>query len=149
VRTHLLHTAEVAHRWGAWEVSSALLIDVAQQYFPELRIVARARDVTHWRELRERGIVALERETFESALRVGRLVLEGLGVRAHEARERADVFRRHNLASLDALLPDWADESRRISSARAWREEFEQQFRKDLEELDLQSARGWHRADGD
>ena len=129
--------------------SSLELIDVAQQYFPELRIVARARDVTHWRELRERGIVALERETFESALRVGRLVLEGLGVRAHEARERADVFRRHNLASLDALLPDWADESRRISSARAWREEFEQQFRKDLEELDLQSARGWHRADGE
>jgi hypothetical protein len=48
---------------------SLKLVDVAQQYFPELPLVARARDVTHWRELRERGVIAIERETFESALR--------------------------------------------------------------------------------
>ena len=58
---------------------------------PKIRqIVARARDVSHWRELRERGIVRLERESFESALRVGRHALETLGVRPYEARERAD-----------------------------------------------------------
>jgi glutathione-regulated potassium-efflux system ancillary protein KefC len=128
--------------------SNLALVDVARQYFPNLRIIARARNVSHWRELRERGIGAPERETFESALRAGRRVLEAMGVRAHEARERADVFRRHNLAGLEVLLPDWADEARRISSARAARMEFEQQFQKDLEEFDVQIG-GWHRVEAE
>ena len=132
------------------DVASNLeLVDVVQQYFPHLRIIARARNVTHWRELRERGIVALERETFESALRAGRRALEALGVRAHEARERAEIFRRHSLATLEALLPDWADEAQRISSARASRVEFEQQFQKDQEEFELQIGHSWHRAEAE
>jgi glutathione-regulated potassium-efflux system ancillary protein KefC len=127
--------------------SNLKLVDVAAQYFPQLRIVARARNVTHWRELRARGIEPVERETFESALRAGRHVLEALGVRAFEARERADVFRRHNLSALEQLLPDWSDETRRLSAARASRLEFEQQFQKDLEEFELQIGHGWHRVD--
>jgi glutathione-regulated potassium-efflux system ancillary protein KefC len=129
--------------------SNLKLVDLAQQYFPQLRIIARARNVTHWRELRERGIDLLERETFESALRIGRRALEALGVRPHEARERADVFRRHNLSTLDALLPDWADEASRISSARTSRLEFEQQFQKDQEEFEQQVGHSWRHADVD
>jgi glutathione-regulated potassium-efflux system ancillary protein KefC len=125
------------------------LVDLAQQYFPALRIVARARDVTHWRELRERGVDLLERETFESALRAGRRALEALGVRPHEARERADVFRRHNLSAMEGLRADWGDEARRISSARAARQEFEQQFQKDQEEFEHQVGKGWQGADAD
>ena len=103
------------------------LVDVARQYFPGVRIVARARNVTHWRELRERGVRTIERETFESALRVGRRALEALGIRPHEARERADRFRRHNLLTLeDPLLEGWDDEDQRFSQARTARIEFEQ-----------------------
>ena len=129
--------------------SNLKLVDLAQQYFPGLRIIARARDVTHWRELRERGISALERETFESALRTGRRALEALGVRSHEARERADIFRRHNLSTLEALLPDWMDEAQRISSEVASRLEFEQQFQRDQEQFEQELGHGWRRADLD
>jgi glutathione-regulated potassium-efflux system ancillary protein KefC len=125
------------------------LIDLVQQSFPELRIVARARDVTHWRELRERGITTMERETFESALRLGRLALEALGIRPHEARERADAFRRHNLLTMEALLEGWADETRRISLARTARIEFERQFQQDQEEFEMQIGQSWRRADSD
>ena len=45
-------------------------------------LVARARDVTHWNELRDRGVMRVEREVFESSLRSGRTVLEVLGYRA-------------------------------------------------------------------
>jgi glutathione-regulated potassium-efflux system ancillary protein KefC len=129
--------------------ASLTLVDLARQYFPGLRIVARARNVTHWRELRERGVDTVERETFESALRAGRSALETLGVRAHEARERADAFRRHNLTTLEALLPDWTDEGRRISAARTSRAEFEQQFQKDQQEFEQQIGQSWQRADPD
>ncbi len=36
-----------------------------------------------------------------------------LGVRPFEARERADVFRRHNVQSLEEILPHWESEERR------------------------------------
>ena len=70
-------------------------------------------------------------------------------MRPYEARERADRFRRHNLATLDALLPDWADEARRPSTARASRVELEQQFQQDQAELERQVGHSWQRADVD
>jgi glutathione-regulated potassium-efflux system ancillary protein KefC len=131
------------------EASSLRLVDVVQQHFPSLPIVARARNVGHWRELRERGLVRIERETFESALRAGRHALETLGVRPFEARERADAFRRHNVAGLEELLPQWADETARLSIARNSRQQFEQQFQRDLEDLEARIGHSWHRAEGD
>jgi len=71
----------------------------------------------------------------------GRRALEALGVRPYEARERADRFRRHNLAMLEALHPQWADEERRTAVARAARDELEQQFQRDVDALE--------RGDGD
>jgi glutathione-regulated potassium-efflux system ancillary protein KefC len=127
--------------------TSLTLIDLVQRHFPDLRVIARARDVTHWRELRERGVPAIERETFESALRVGRHALTALGVQAHEARERADAFRRHNLLTMEALLAGWADEPERISRARTARLEFERQFQQDQEEFELQIGQSWRRDD--
>ena len=43
---------------------------------PDLTLVARARDITHWNALRDLGVVHVERELFESSLRSGRTVLE-------------------------------------------------------------------------
>ena len=85
----------------------------------------------------------IERETFESAVRSGRHALEALGIRAHEARERADRFRRHNYAMLDELHPLWADEERRTAVARAARDELEQQVQRDVEALDREGASDW------
>ena len=125
------------------EASSLKLVEIVQQHFPTLPIVARARNVGHWRELRERGITRVERETFESALHAGRHALETLGVRPFEARERADAFRRHNVAGLEELLPQWADETARLSAARNARLQFEQQFQRDLEDLEERVGRAW------
>src|SRR3954469_1536340 len=77
---------------------SLAIVDLAREHFPHLELVARARDVTHWNELRDRGVMRVERELFESSLRSGRTVLELLGLQPHEARKQAMRFRRHNLA---------------------------------------------------
>jgi glutathione-regulated potassium-efflux system ancillary protein KefC len=53
---------------------SARLVDAVREHFPDLLIVARARNVGHWAELRSRGIHVVERETFESSLLIGRHV---------------------------------------------------------------------------
>jgi glutathione-regulated potassium-efflux system ancillary protein KefC len=129
--------------------ASLKLVDLVRQYFPHLLLVARVRDVTHWRELRERGVRTIERETFESALRIGRHTLEALGVRPLDARERADAFRRHNLLTMESLLEGWSDETRRISLARTARIEFERQFQQDQQQLEKRVEEGWRRSEGE
>ena len=107
---------------------SLALVDRVRANFPELPIIARARNVSHYVELRARGVAVVERETFESALRTGRAALEALGVDRFRAREMADAFRRHNLATLEAALPHFHDETRMLTAAKAGREELERLF---------------------
>ncbi|HVZ71056.1 MAG TPA: glutathione-regulated potassium-efflux system protein KefC [Polyangia bacterium] len=123
--------------------ASVRLAEVARQHFPKLRVIARARNVSHWVALRKRGVDAVERETFESALRSGRAALVSLGVGAYEARERADRFRRHNLANLEELMPHFEDEADRFSRARAGREQLEAQIAADRAELDRSIGGSW------
>jgi glutathione-regulated potassium-efflux system ancillary protein KefC len=127
--------------------SNLKLVEIVQRHFPQLRIIARARNVTHWNELRARGVTTIERETFESALVAGRRGLEALGVSPYEARERADKFRRHNVASLEAIRLEATDDERRTALARAAREELRLQFQKDREEMERESDEAWQRRD--
>ncbi|VTP63802.1 K(+)/H(+) antiporter [Leclercia adecarboxylata] len=72
--------------------NSLQLVELAKTHFPHLKIISRARDIEHYIKLRQAGVDAPERETFEGALKSGRLALESLGLGAYEARERADLF---------------------------------------------------------
>jgi glutathione-regulated potassium-efflux system ancillary protein KefC len=123
--------------------ASVRLAEVVHQHFPKLRVVARARNISHWVELRKLGVEAVERETFESALRSGRSALERLGVAPYEAKERADRFRRQNLAVLEDLMPHFEDETRRLSAARAGQEQLERQFAEDKAQLDRAVGTSW------
>ena len=118
------------------------LVDIVQQNFPHLTIVARARNVGHLYELRKRKVTLVDRELFESALSAGRRALEALGVHPHEAFERAARFRRHNLALLESLGSEALGEEQRTARAREAREELERQFQMDREEIErLEGAR--------
>jgi glutathione-regulated potassium-efflux system ancillary protein KefC len=123
--------------------ASVRLAEVVRETFPNLQVVARARNISHWVELRKQGVEAVERETFEAALRSGRAALERLGVAPYEARERADRFRRQNLAVLEELMPHFEDEAERLSSARAGQEQLAQQFAEDKAALDRAVGTSW------
>ncbi len=123
---------------------SLRLVDEVRATFPTLRIVARARNVRHWLELANRGVLMSERETFESALRSGRQALEALGTSPYEAREIADRFRRANLATLEAMRPAFGDEAKTVAIARSGREELEENLRRDREAQAERDRAGWH-----
>jgi glutathione-regulated potassium-efflux system ancillary protein KefC len=123
--------------------ASVRLAEAVKEHFPKLEIVARARNVGHWQKLRALGVQIVERETFEAAVLVGRKTLETLGVRPYEARERADVFRRHNLKTLEDILPKWKDEAERTNLARSAREQLERQMEQDRVRLERHGAHGW------
>ena len=121
------------------------LTDIVRENFPSLKIIARARNVSHYIELKTRGVEVVERETFESALLAGRHALEALGFDRFRARDMANIFRRHNISVTEALIPYFKDEDRLISAAKAGRDELEQQFARDRQQFEAEhSSKGWH-----
>lgn len=104
---------------------SEALVKLARAQFPQLAIVARARNVGHYNALRKLGVQHIQRETFESALLSSREVLELLGHQPHEARQLAQAFRLHNQEQLEAMLPHMGDEQQLIAIAKQGRQQLE------------------------
>ena len=117
---------------------------MAREHFPNLTVVARARNVQHYFRLRDVGVTLIERETFDSALMSARSTLEVLGWEPHQARNLALRFRRHNIAQLEQTLPHWTDQAKLIASAKQGRQQLEQLFAQEREAASQQKARaGW------
>ena len=119
------------------------IVDLAKEHFPHLEIVARARDVTHWNKLRDRGVMRVERETFESSLRSARSVLELLGHGAHVARQSAMRFRQHNLELFEKLHPHYKDRAKLIAVVKQGRQQLEEQMAQEREVRAQQRPQGW------
>jgi glutathione-regulated potassium-efflux system ancillary protein KefC len=120
---------------------SLRIVELAREHFPGLALVARARDVTHWNELRDRGVMRVERELFESSLRTGRTVLEVLGFAAHEARAQAMRFRRHNLQLFEQMYPHHRDRAKVIAVVKQGRRQLEEQMAQERAEREARRGR--------
>lgn len=71
------------------------IVHLCQQYFPHLNIMARARGHVEAHELLQAGVTQFSRETFSSALELGRKVLMSLGMHPHQAqRALEEIFQR-------------------------------------------------------
>jgi glutathione-regulated potassium-efflux system ancillary protein KefC len=123
------------------------IVDLVKEHFPQARIIARARNVTHLFQLRDRGVTEVEREVFESSLRSARSTLEALGWPAHEARETALRFRRRNIKLSDEIYPHYKDRAKLIAANKAGRQQFEEQMAREREERQRRSGRDWDRLD--
>ncbi|MGG7604797.1 glutathione-regulated potassium-efflux system protein KefC [Massilia sp. BKSP1R2A-1] len=136
-RTDLLHAAGAA-RARALVLAvdgiedSLKLAAAVRAEFPGLTILARARNVTHYYELMDLGVTVIERETFDSALMLGRRAMEELGFGAYLARQAAMRFREHNLKSVLEVYPYYKDREQYVSMARRAREELHAMFERDF-----------------
>ena len=110
------------------KTQSLKIADLALEHFPGLQIVARARDVTHWHELRDRGVTLVQREMFESSLLSARSVMELLGRSAEQVEQSAQRFRQHNLALFETLRPHYKDRAKLIATVKQGRQQLEGQL---------------------
>ena len=104
------------------------IVDLAREHFPQLQIVARARDVTHWNQLRDRGVMRVQRELFESSLLSARSVLELMGHTPDAAQQTIQRFRQHNLELFEQLHPHYTDSAKLISVVKQGRRQLEEQM---------------------
>ncbi len=124
---------------------SVTVAKLVKQHFPNLTIVARARNVTHYAQLRQLGIESVERETLDAALMSGRRVLELMGWQAHTARNQALRYRQHTIDLLEQMAPHIGDQQALIAVAKQGREQLELMWAQErLQQTAQRNRQGWH-----
>ncbi len=113
---------------------SLKIVQMARKHFPHLTIVARARDITHWNQLRDLGVAHIERELFESSLCSARTVLESMGLNRDEAQRVTQRFRSHNTALIERMYPYHGNREKFIAVARQGRQQLVEQMAKERQE---------------
>lgn len=122
---------------------SLKVADLVREHFPNLMVVARARNVQHWYALRDRGVQHIERETLDASLMSARSVLELMGWQPHRARTLALRFRRHNNEQLEQAWPHRRDQAKLVSMAKAGRQQLEELFAQERAAREERRREGW------
>ena len=112
---------------------SLAIVDLAKEHFPQLQLVVRARDATHWNKLRDRDVTLIQRELFESSLQSAGSVLELLGYAAPDASRIVQLFRTHNFELLELMHPHYQDRAKVISTVKQGRAQLAEQMAKERE----------------
>ncbi|MEP1870942.1 MAG: cation:proton antiporter, partial [Paraglaciecola sp.] len=86
------------------------IVKIAQKYYPNLKIAARAIDRRHAYQLMNLGITTFKRETFDSALNLGVQALTLLGNNEAESQRAGKLFAEHDIESLTTLAELWGDD---------------------------------------
>jgi monovalent cation:proton antiporter-2 (CPA2) family protein len=92
------------------------VVEIAKRHFPELRILARARNRRHAYLLMDRAVDGLVRDTFHSSLKMAELALEALGIDEPAAQRAVELFREHDERALQETHAIYRDERQLIQS---------------------------------
>lgn len=111
------------------------LVTLVKESYPEVKIVARARDRMHAIQLARLGVDGFTREMFEGALAASKQVLNAMGYSDGQTDYMANVFANHDAKFLqhsieqDMSIPDL------IQSNKQGREELKELFDNDKKEI--------------
>jgi CPA2 family monovalent cation:H+ antiporter-2 len=83
------------------------MVKHVRRAYPDLHIIARAKDRNHVYELYQAGADDIVREMFDGSVRAGRYVLENAGLSEYEAAQAAQTFYAHDRQNLRDLAEHW------------------------------------------
>ncbi|WON76706.1 glutathione-regulated potassium-efflux system protein KefB [Serratia sp. UGAL515B_01] len=118
------------------------IVHLCQTHFPNLSILARARGRVEAHELLQAGVKQFSRETFSSALELGRKTLMELGMHPHQAHRAQQHFRRLDMRMLRELMPPHQGDVAQISRVKEARRELEELFHREMQKEKRQFD-GW------
>jgi voltage-gated potassium channel Kch len=119
------------------------LVETCRRHYPQLTILARARNRSDAYELYEAGVEHVIREKLDGSLRLGVEALRILGRRAYQARRAAYTFRQHDETAVRELLSMRHDKKLYMDAARQSIRDLEDLLLSDLEEADTVRDAGW------
>jgi monovalent cation:proton antiporter-2 (CPA2) family protein len=104
-------------------------------HFPELPILARARNRSHYFQLRDLGIEMIYRETFLSSIEVAHHALLKLGFTAAAAERAVTLFRQHDEDLIEVQHAVHHDEAQLIQNVQLATEQLKSLFEADTVNL--------------
>ena len=107
---------------------------VVRKHFPALPILARARNRVHLYRLRDLGVEAIERETFQSSLDTARQALVAIGMNSEQAARAVAIFRAHDVGLLDLQYAVRQDEQQFIQTTAQAAAQLQELFEADVRE---------------
>jgi len=108
---------------------------LVRQHFPDLPILARARNRTHYFQLRDLGIEMIYRETFLTSIAVAHQALLKLGFTAAAAERAITLFRHHDEELIEIQHAVHYDEAQLIQNAQLATEQLKSLFEADTVNL--------------
>jgi glutathione-regulated potassium-efflux system ancillary protein KefC/glutathione-regulated potassium-efflux system protein KefB len=121
--------------------ASVRTAELVRRHFPNLKIIARARNRQHALRLMDLGVRYFIRETYLSSLDLAQHTLEALGLARAEALESIRRFDAHDRKQLQAQRDIRDDEQKLIQSAQQAARELEQLFEADTEPTRAEETR--------
>ena len=94
------------------------IVKLCKQYFPNLKVYARARNRRHAYELHKEGVDYFKRETFDSALNMARDVMVALGYNQESMQRKTKLFAKLDETSLQQSFEFFEKEPELISFSR-------------------------------
>ena len=110
------------------------IVKLVQHEFPEVKIVARARNRVHATELAKLGVSYFVREMFDSALSASKEVLKAYGYTQGQADNMAAIFSAHDIEMLDRVVKENMGLPELIKTTEQGREELQQLFEEDRQD---------------
>jgi glutathione-regulated potassium-efflux system ancillary protein KefC/glutathione-regulated potassium-efflux system protein KefB len=107
---------------------------VVRKNYPDLPILARARNRVHYYRLRDLDIEAVEREPFLSSLETARQALEQLGMDHGRAERAVSLFQEHDQRQMEAQYAVRQDEAQLIQTAAQAAAQLQELFEADAKE---------------
>jgi glutathione-regulated potassium-efflux system protein KefB len=117
-------------------------VRIVRRLFPHLKVLARARNRQHAFRLMDLGVDVVTRETFHSAIEMGRHALLALGLPAEQSATRAQQFAEHDEALLREQHLVYDDDAALIASSRDALRDLQQLFAADEPRADAASNDG-------
>ena len=104
--------------------------------FPHLKVFARSFDRRHSYELMKLGVDYIKRETFSSALELGKDVLVEMGFPTYQAHRTALTFKHHDKETLEELFDHYEDEKNFIYYSKQRNDDLIELLTEDEKDID-------------
>ncbi len=121
--------------------ASVRTAEMVRRHFPQLQVLARARNRQHAFRLIELGIEVVLRETYASSLEMAEAALVALGHPRQEAAADVARFRAHDEATLAEQAGMKDDLDRLVATSKASAEQLERLFEADRDAAGSRAAR--------
>ncbi|MGL5527903.1 MAG: glutathione-regulated potassium-efflux system protein KefB [Plesiomonas shigelloides] len=118
------------------------IVYLCQEHFPQLQILARARGRVEAHALLSAGVTLFSRETFSSALELGKKALVTTGMHPHRAYRAQQYFKRLDMQMLRDLMPQHQAGVTEISRVKEARRELDDIFEREMQNESLRHQ-GW------